>query len=209
VNNAIAMQKDSTFKFGDFLFTGDNSMKVDFIVKGQPPKRRVSEGDTLYEDDKYIILGDRDKLTGMGIFKKYTIPYKFSSFKVPLYRGKLALPDFKTDPAALLFRTQIKQQCKQERINFGGHFTFVKWGCGSDCEAFAIVDRITGKINYSNISKDTNFDFVGFKYKPNSNMVIMNAWRLDIRKGYVLCHHFFKVKSATWNNIKFNWLHEP
>lgn len=207
-NNATAIQKDSIFKFGDFLFTGVNTMKVDFIIKGRSPKSRVSEGDTLYEDDKYLILGDFHKLRGSGVYKKYTVPYKFSTFKVPVYRGRLAPPDFKTDTAALLYRTQIRQQCNQKGINFGGHFTFVEWGCGSDCEAFAIVDRISGKIRYSNIKNDEMSDSVGFKYKPNSNMVITNAWRLDLLKGYVLCHHFFKVKIAKWDNLKFKWLPE-
>lgn len=207
--NSKAIQKDSTFKFGDFLFTGKKTMKVDFIVKRNPPKQTVSKGDTLYEDDKYIILGDQVKLTGFGIYKKYSPRYKFSSFKVPLYRGILAQPDFKTDTSAILYRTQIKQQCKREGINFAGHFTFVKWGCGSDCQAFAIVDRINGKINYSNVGRETNFDAVGFKYRSNSNMIILNAWRLDCRKGYVLCNRFFKVRLATWHDLKFKWLPEP
>ena len=32
--------------------------------------------------------------------------------------------------------------------NFAGHYTIVRWGCGSDCRQFAIVDARTGTVYF-------------------------------------------------------------
>ncbi|RWY53948.1 hypothetical protein [Mucilaginibacter gilvus] len=97
------------YKVGDFLIHSKDVMKIDLYVKPnniQNPQHR----DTLYEDEKYRILGNADML--LGIYRKYKVGFKFSDYRVALYKGKLAPPNFKNDPAAYEFRTQIKDQCK-------------------------------------------------------------------------------------------------
>ncbi len=102
------------------------------------------------------------------------MPYNFSNFKVKVYKGRQADPDFKTDPPAYKFRTQIKNQCKSQGINFAGHFTIAHWGCGSSCEEIAVIDRINGKIFYSNLIKLSKSAFFSFKCEANSKMIVMN-----------------------------------
>lgn len=43
------------------------------------------------------------------------------------------------------YRTQIRRQAKQGP-NFAGHFTIAKWGCGSPCLGFVIIDTASGVI---------------------------------------------------------------
>jgi hypothetical protein len=178
-------------------------------VKGRPLTPVESDEDTLYEDAKYLILGNTDKLLGYsgryGVFKKYKMPYAFSAFKASVYRGKLAAPDFKTDPAAWLYRTQIRTQCKTEGINFAGHYTLAIWGCGSSCKVIAVIDRITGKISYSGI-QDICSPFYEIKFKPNSSMVITNNWMLEGIKGYVFCSKTWQMNIARWDSSKFHCL---
>ncbi len=43
------------------------------------------------------------------------------------------------------YKTQIFDQVKRGP-NFAGHFTVAKWGCGSACLAFVVVDSRTGNV---------------------------------------------------------------
>jgi hypothetical protein len=192
------------YKVGDFLIHSKDVMKIDLYVKPnniQNPQHR----DTLYEDEKYRILGNADML--LGIYRKYKVGFKFSDYRIALYKGKLAPPNFKTDPAAYEFRTQIKDQCKDKGIDFAGHFTLVQWGCGTECAETAIVDRITGSIFYSKLNEPYNFAFNTIKCKSNSTMVIMNDWMIEGFKGYVYCDRpYWKLKVANWSGTKFKLL---
>ena len=229
------MQKDTVYiyKYGDFLFEASGLMKVDFIVKGKAPKnkiikadttikdsdniiwititgnpsnKRTSKGDTLYNDTKYTILGDATAGIGMEIFKRYFPRYHFSTFKTPVYKGKLAPPDFNTDDAAKLYRTVIKRQCKSAGINFAGHFTVVEWGCGTECINIAIVDRITGEIHYSDISYGADEGFYGTDHKANSSLFIENAYNLTVHPGYTLVRKYAQLKLFEWTGSKLKKL---
>jgi len=211
MQNALAQnkEKDTVYKLGDFLIHARDTMKIDFIVKGRPIRPLQSNGDTLYNDDKYLILGNKDKLTyyhPRGVLRKYKLTYKFSNYKVGVYNGKLVPPDFKTDPPSFEYRTQIKDQCKTQGINFAGHFTLAHWGCGSDCEAVAIVDRISGKIFYSNLFSLDQSVFFQIKFRPDSKMLIINDWLLDDLKGYLVCSDTWKLAVASWNNSTLKFL---
>lgn len=46
-----------------------------------------------------------------------------------------------------LFRTKVREAARKGP-NFAGHYTIATWGCGSDCEAFAVVDAISGQLYY-------------------------------------------------------------
>jgi len=208
VKPAKAMQRDTVYKVGDFLIESSDTMKIDFIVKGKPIKKKVSRGDVIYEDNKYLILGNDDKTAGKEVFKKYRSKYKFSNFLVPVYKGKLALPNFKTDTDAYSFRTQIRTQCKEAGVNFAGHYTIVKWGCGSPCQQVAIVDRINGKIYFSKLPEINNEIAFELKCRPDSRMLIINSDLLDQHKGYVNCSSVGKVEIIEWANDKARRLSE-
>ena len=72
-------------------------------------------------------------------------PWSFEHYPV--------VADFKGKPAEPLllthgernYRTQIREQARTGP-NFAGHFTLVKWGCGSPCLAFIIIDAKTGTV---------------------------------------------------------------
>jgi hypothetical protein len=122
--------------------------------------------------------------------------------------GKLANPDFRTNKDAYGFRTQIRIQCRQYGINFAGHYTLVIWGCGSDCQDIAIVDRIDGKIYYSDGKPIINILAEGLKFQPHSRLIITNTGLLERHKGYVGCLHDINVESLEWINNKTKKLPE-
>ncbi|HKZ03296.1 MAG TPA: tetratricopeptide repeat protein, partial [Pyrinomonadaceae bacterium] len=66
-----------------------------------------------------------------------------------------AMQKFAGKPASLLvsnrrarqYRTMIRQDA-QAGPNFAGAYTIARWGCGSTCVAFAILDARTGRIYF-------------------------------------------------------------
>ncbi|MGN6215112.1 hypothetical protein [Parafilimonas sp.] len=53
-------------------------------------------------------------------------------------------------------------------MNFGGHYCFVWWGCGSPCKASAIIDLENGKVY------DGPASALGYDFKKNSTMIMIN-----------------------------------
>lgn len=70
---------------------------------------------------------------------------QFSDFPVEqIYRGSHAPPKLVTHDQRM-FRTQIRHGAKAN-VEFAGHYTVPTWGCGTECNQFAIVDSITGAV---------------------------------------------------------------
>lgn len=75
-------------------------------------------------------------------------------------------------------------------LNFAGHYCFVYWGCGSNCQDSAVVDLITG-IVYPGITAS-----LGYNIKRNSKLIIVNP------DGDSTDCAFCKSEYWLWNNIK-------
>jgi len=68
----------------------------------------------------------------------------FESYAVKrLYRGAPASPILSKDQRT--FRTVIRRGAKSP-VEFAGHYTLPRFGCGTGCSAFYIVDSINGKV---------------------------------------------------------------
>lgn len=53
-------------------------------------------------------------------------------------------------------------------MNFGGHYCFVEWGCGSPCQTSALVDLKTGVV-YDGVDAA-----LGYEFRKDSRMLIVN-----------------------------------
>lgn len=62
-----------------------------------------------------------------------------------VFDGKPEVVDFSTNPEAELYKTTIEEQVS-EGANFAGHYTVAAWGCGTECQGFAVVDVTNGEI---------------------------------------------------------------
>jgi hypothetical protein len=65
------------------------------------------------------------------------------------FKGTPAAPILAT-PFEHSYRTQIRVQARKGP-NFAGHFTLAKWGCGSPCLGFVIIDATAGTVYDPNI----------------------------------------------------------
>ena len=179
---------DSVYKIGDFLFEAKKNARFEFVVKGQKPKLNT-KGDTLDSHNKIVLLGDINEIVSSGIYKKFAFKSQFDNYKVDkVYKGRLAPPNFNTDPNAKYYNTKIVEGCKAEGVNFAGHYKIVDWGCGTMCQEMAVVDRISGQIIYSQIPFDKVDGHSGISYKIDSRMLIINTEALsefyDYEPGY-------------------------
>jgi hypothetical protein len=102
----------------------------------------------------------------------------FTNYKVPIYKGYKAKLRLKDNHLAKMYRTTIiDTYCSKKNmdvrrgatgLNFAGHYCFVYWGCGSNCQDGAVVDLKTG-IVYPAITAS-----MGFEFRNNSRLVIVN-----------------------------------
>jgi hypothetical protein len=60
-----------------------------------------------------------------------------------IYQGTPARPILGKDQRS--FRTRIRDGAKSP-VEFAGHYTLPRFGCGAGCSAFFIVDSVTGKV---------------------------------------------------------------
>ncbi len=85
---------------------------------------------------------------------------KFADFKVTAqFRGKAKHPILLT-PTEQGYRTTIRHAVKAGP-NFAGHYVIARWGCGSGCHGFVVVDIATGRIF------DTPFRDLNVHYPPS------------------------------------------
>ena len=130
-------------------------------------------------------------------YEKYNPASSFQDYAVEIYKGKLASPDFSTNPDSKRFRTRIINACN-EGINFAGHFTLVIWGCGTACQNSVIIDRKTGHIYDGFITSR------GAEFRKDSKMIIMNIGALDKETNLIeLCASCGELSHEIWTGKEF------
>jgi len=102
----------------------------------------------------------------------------FEHYKTRIYKGPLAKLVFAHNPVGKMYRTIITDTYyykpymvkgrKRTGMNFAGHYCFVWWGCGSNCQNSAIVDTKTGII-YPGVTAA-----LGYKFERDSRLLVIN-----------------------------------
>lgn len=69
---------------------------------------------------------------------------RFRDYRVKnIYHGEAATPIITKEFRG--FRTRIREGAKS-KVEFAGHYTVPRWGCGTECNGFVIVDSISGRV---------------------------------------------------------------
>jgi hypothetical protein len=100
--------------------------------------------------------------------KHFIAPVTFTDFMVDTFKGKKAAIDYGSSPTATRFRTVITETYNRNNIMFGGHFIFVRWGCGSACKSGALVDVRNGTIY------DLPTATLDYSFQKDSRLLIVN-----------------------------------
>ncbi len=92
---------------------------------------------------------------------------RFSDYRVDeQLKRKPVRVDLKSDPQAKTYRTRLREGA-EGGPNFSGHYTVVIWGCGSNCQNFAIINARTGKVYFY-----PGMTSYGMLYRIDSNLII-------------------------------------
>jgi hypothetical protein len=89
------------------------------------------------------------------------------------------LVDTSTNPLAHRFRTVLRHAADKGQ-NFAGKCAIAKWGCGTDCIEWAIIDLETGKVFFDQhhfdlmwiVGWETGVDDGYLIFRPNSTLLI-------------------------------------
>jgi len=108
---------------------------------------------------------------------------RFRDYSVKdIYRGHPAKPTITKD--FRMYRTMIRREANTA-VEFAGHYTVPRWGCGTDCNGFVIVDSVSGKV-YDGfgvaglpltwLEKHGGYDALErMEFRPNSRLMKINA----------------------------------
>ena len=147
-------------------------------------------------NNEAIIARVEDK-NSLEVYKKFPLEQYFNKYKVEVYQGILADPDFTSNPDAKMFITRITEACKELGINFAGRYTLVYWGCGTSCQYGVLVDRITGQIF------DGYQTSLGSEFRKDSKFIIMDSDILEGNTEYIPLYQLQKFRSQVWNGKEF------
>lgn len=164
------------FMFLSFLSCSEKKEEV--IVVRHIPKAQEAIYATVANE---VIEDTLDNFNGdeKASIKEFVTPYKFTKFKVKMYKGKLAAPNFEGNPFAYdkEYVDFITEGCKKNGINFGGKYTIIQKSCGCMCEFVFMVDRSNGEIltNTNMPLPDSTDGRYGFMYLKDSEMIIADS----------------------------------
>jgi hypothetical protein len=176
------------------LILGDKLAKVKVVAENEIdnfPSFKIMVG---YRND--VIIGENIDYDNLKIYRKYQPQTSFQDFPTDIYKGKLADPDFSTNPEAKRFITRIKNECTNG-INFAGQYTLVTWGCGSTCQSGVVVDRKTGRIfgGYGTA--------LGSEFRKDSKMIIKNVGAIDTTTNLIEVCAYCVVNHEIWTGTEF------
>jgi hypothetical protein len=191
---------DSVAKFKDTI-----SNKASFNEK---QKKRIQKDntklDTLFKSatDDAFVLGDTSgcNLNVQYFAIRFQPLIRFNDFKAELSSdGRKAEINYSSNSTARKYRSRISEGYNSKGVNFAGHYCMIYWGCGSPCQASALVDLNTG------IVYDGPAAALGYEFRKDSRMLIINPVNengTDVfhpKPGYYLDCPYCKPEIHIWN----------
>ena len=122
--------------------------------------------------------------------------HKFEDFRVDRVYPGMPAPAVIATRSDRQFRTRIREGASKGP-NFAGHYTIVKWGCGSGCISFVVVDTENGKVSWSAPfgilgvpfqGSKSGREYRGLQYKADSRLLVADGCPEDRNCGI----HYFE-----------------
>jgi len=129
---------------------------------------------------------------------------QFEQFSVKrLFKGRPAAVDLSSHRKARTWRTALRRGAK-EGPNFAGHYTLTIWGCGSSCQAFAIVDAISGTVYFPRVLSHVTWGVAetekwGLRFRLDSRLLIAYGFPNENEPRGI---HFYEWKDNQLRSIQ-------
>lgn len=130
----------------------------------------VDDSRIVYKDRAVVIKSKSDSIdmSTVDVYVKFAPFITFDDFKVnSIYTAEKAKLQLAKGDDYWLFRTTITNGYKGP-VSFAGKYCFVVWGCGSGCQAAAIIDATNGKIYPAPQAVQ------GYSYRVDSRLLFVN-----------------------------------
>lgn len=124
-------------------------------------------------------------------FAQKVAGYSFDKYPATeIYKGQKAKVNLSSETAKT-FRTEIKKQYSESKIDFAGKYSFVFWGAGTGLTLGAMVDNKTGKVYDLPLTEENSArSFCGYDiseednklYNKSSNLFITFTWSCQENK---------------------------
>lgn len=134
-----------------------------------------------------LLLG----LAGMAFSQAGKSRLKFSDYPVKqIYKGKPARPILSKEQQ--VYRTRIREG-SQAPVQFAGHYTVPRFGCGAGCSVFYVVDSIKGRVYQgfavsdlpsSWMQQNRREDIEQMEFHPNSRLLKINGCPGETNCGF-------------------------
>ena len=103
--------------------------------------------------------------------------YSFENYPTNIIINQRAKINYSSNKLGKEFKTEITEQYKKGKVEFGGHYVLIFWGAGTGLTVGAMVDVKDGKIyelplNEENSYREAYHDSDNILYKPKSNLFI-------------------------------------
>lgn len=136
--------------------------------------------------------------------------FKFENFSAgPIFNGKPAPVRLQTEGDRLI-RTTLREAA-HKGTNFAGHYAVAKWGCGSGCKSFALIDLLNGRV-YANVpfsiltipsrGTKTGRDYQGILSRADSRLLIADGCPGEDEDPDKCGTYYYE-----WTNHHFKLLH--
>lgn len=104
-----------------------------------------------------------------------------------------------------MHRTVIREWAK-EKPNFAEHYIVARWGCGTGCVGYAVIDARTGKVYFNSRALQVATlrfqDEDHLQYRADSRLLIVSGNMLDASGRERKTKLFFQWKSNRFRLIR-------
>ena len=100
---------------------------------------------------------------------------RFASYAVKVSSGKPAPLNLSSHKLARMYRTSLREQIREEGVNFAGHYTIAAMGCGTGCSITAIVDTRNGRAYFPQVFEGWTSVIGDYEFKEGEDIRTFHA----------------------------------
>jgi hypothetical protein len=100
---------------------------------------------------------------------------RFESYRVKVWSGKSAALNLSSHKLARMYRTSLREQLREEGVNFAGHYTVAAMGCGTGCSITGIVDARTGRAYFPQVFEGWTSIIGDYEFKEGEDIRTFHA----------------------------------
>ncbi|MDX2274215.1 MAG: hypothetical protein NW206_02095 [Hyphomonadaceae bacterium] len=175
-------------------------------VVDEPPQKEEAQqvAVTGMPDDGCDYL---DTAPSESILNRLSQQHVFSEYpSLGQLEGAVISPDFRGEErSAAGYQTRIRRGITGGP-NFSGHFTIIRWGCGTGCTDGVVADLSNGRV-YDFPAGGERYAYLQAEYRVDSSLLII-AWTNTLDEDFRPIPQTYRGMALRWTGEDFDTLTE-